>query len=245
MSRALYKILVDDLLSKLARGEIRVGERLPPEEEYAQQVGVSRSTLRKAFEQLEYDGILKRRKRGGTEVIADKPVKRYRIVAKEFYDVLSVAQGTTLKINDLYSITIDAMYEMPGIDSSIQQCADNWLAVIGNRYLPGQEKPFAALKVYVPEQFSDLGLSVGDQTESVLVKIESEYGVIAGGVKREISADKLLDFDTAEAIGLDQGDAVLTVQTKVSDSNGELLEIAYSIIDPEKFHIMTDVVVGG
>jgi len=68
MSRALYKILADDLLLKISNGEIKVGERLPPEAEYAEQLGVSRSTLRQAFSQLEHSGILKRRKRGGTEV---------------------------------------------------------------------------------------------------------------------------------------------------------------------------------
>jgi len=80
MSRALYKILVDDILRKIGSGEIAVGERLPPEAEYAESLGVSRSTLRQAFAQLEQNGIIKRRKRGGTEVISNTPVQKFNMV---------------------------------------------------------------------------------------------------------------------------------------------------------------------
>jgi len=45
MSRALYKILVDDTLRKISSGEIAVGTRFPAEAEYAESLGVSRSTL--------------------------------------------------------------------------------------------------------------------------------------------------------------------------------------------------------
>jgi len=85
MSRALYKILVDDFMRKIASGEIAVGERLPPEAEYAETLGISRSTLRQAFARLEQSGVIKRRKRGGTEVISNKPVPRFNMVTSGFY----------------------------------------------------------------------------------------------------------------------------------------------------------------
>jgi len=55
--------------------------------------------------------------------------------------------------------------------------------------MAGQGDPFAALHVYIPKHYSDIELQVGDTKGSILVKIEERYGVTAGRVKRQISAD--------------------------------------------------------
>jgi len=240
MSRALYKILVDDILRKIAAGDIAVGERLPPEAEYAETLGVSRSTLRQAFARLEQSGIIKRRKRGGTEVISSKPVTRFNMVTTGFYDVLSVARDTLLIVNDISEITTGAVPELAEFDAK----AESWLVCTGSRYMAGQGDPFAALKVYVPKFYSDIELQGGDTTGSVLLKIEERYGVSAGRVKRQISADACTD-EVADQLGLQPGDAVLTILTEVDSAKGDLLEVAHSIIDPARFNVSTDVVVGG
>jgi len=112
MSRALYKILVDDILRKIASGDIVVGERLPPEAEYAQSLGVSRSTLRQAFSRLEQNGIIKRRKRGGTEVISNKPVQRFNLVNAGFFDVLSIARDTLLVVTDISEVAAETVEDL-------------------------------------------------------------------------------------------------------------------------------------
>jgi len=101
MSRPLYKQLVDSFLAQIDDGSIKVGERLPPESDYAEQLGVSRSTLRLAFSELERSNIIKRRKRGGTEVISDKPVKRYNMITDGMMDILSLGEGTLLLLSDV------------------------------------------------------------------------------------------------------------------------------------------------
>ncbi len=240
MSRALYKILVDDLLRKITAGEIAVGERLPPEAEYAEQLGVSRSTLRQAFSQLEAGGIIKRRKRGGTEVISNKPVKSYNMVTNGFYDVLSVARDTLLIVTDIAEAASGTVAELEKLDT----VTDQWLVCSGCRYMAGQAVPFAALEIYVPKHYSDIELQVGDTTASLLGKLEERYGVTAGRVKREISAS-LASEKVSEQLGLESGSAVLHLVTQITDANDELLEVAVSIIDPARFNVTTDVVVGG
>ena len=56
----------DDLLSRIASGRIPPGSKLPPEPELAEELGVSRPTLREALRSLEEDGFVTRTRGAGT-----------------------------------------------------------------------------------------------------------------------------------------------------------------------------------
>jgi GntR family transcriptional regulator len=56
----------DELAARIATGRIRPGGRLPPEPELAEQLGVSRATLREALRSLEEDGFVTRTRGAGT-----------------------------------------------------------------------------------------------------------------------------------------------------------------------------------
>jgi len=64
----------DRLAEAIAAGELRAGDRLPPERELAEGIGVSRMTLRQALDSLERRGMVVRARgrRGGTFVAAAK-----------------------------------------------------------------------------------------------------------------------------------------------------------------------------
>jgi len=162
------------------------------------------------------------------------------MVTTGFFDVLSVARDTLLIVTDIAEVNAGSIADLAGLDTKF----DSWLVCSGSRYMAGQGDPFAALKIYVPQYYSDIELQVGDTTGSVLSKIQERYGTAAGRVKRQISADVCCD-KVASKLGLTPGDAVLTIMTEVDDAEGALLEVAHSIIDPARFSVSTDVVVGG
>jgi GntR family transcriptional regulator len=56
----------DDLASRIANGKIPLGSKLPPEPELAEELGVSRATLREALRSLEEDGFVSRTRGAGT-----------------------------------------------------------------------------------------------------------------------------------------------------------------------------------
>lgn len=67
MSRKRLSFRVrDDLLSRIATGRIPPGSKLPPEPELAEEMGVSRPTLREALRSLEEDGFVTRTRGAGT-----------------------------------------------------------------------------------------------------------------------------------------------------------------------------------
>lgn len=63
--------IANDLESRILEGSLRPGERLPPERTLAEQLGVSRPSLREALLKLASKGLLQTRHGGGT-VVTDR-----------------------------------------------------------------------------------------------------------------------------------------------------------------------------
>lgn len=67
--RRLYQLVADQLRALIKHGEFRAGDRLPSERELAQQLGVSRPSLREALIALEIEGAVEIRMGSGIYVL--------------------------------------------------------------------------------------------------------------------------------------------------------------------------------
>jgi GntR family transcriptional regulator len=67
-NQPLYLQAIDAIKSLIEQGEVQPGDMLPPEDTLAQQLGVSRLTLREALGYLEVDGLIERKRGVGTFV---------------------------------------------------------------------------------------------------------------------------------------------------------------------------------
>ncbi|MEO8476193.1 MAG: GntR family transcriptional regulator [Actinomycetota bacterium] len=66
MKKRLSFRIRDELVARIAAGLIPPGSKLPPEPELAEEMGVSRATLREALRSLEEDGFVTRTRGAGT-----------------------------------------------------------------------------------------------------------------------------------------------------------------------------------
>jgi len=66
--RPLYVQAIDALTNMIETGQLKTGAQLPPEDELAKRLGISRSTLREALGHLESHGLIARRQGIGTFV---------------------------------------------------------------------------------------------------------------------------------------------------------------------------------
>ncbi len=64
----LSQQIVIQLCQLIRQGQIGPGDRLPPERDLAEQLGVSRASLREALRTLEVAGLVESRHGGGTYV---------------------------------------------------------------------------------------------------------------------------------------------------------------------------------
>jgi len=69
----LIEKIVEDLQDRIVRGDLKEGEKLPAQEKFAETLGVSRGTLREAFNQLVLMGILEMKQGSGTYVKSVTP----------------------------------------------------------------------------------------------------------------------------------------------------------------------------
>lgn len=72
-SRRLYQHIADQIRELIDRGGFEAGTRLPPERDLAQQLGVSRPSLREALIALDVEGRVEVRSGSGVYVSAMKP----------------------------------------------------------------------------------------------------------------------------------------------------------------------------
>jgi GntR family transcriptional regulator len=91
------------LRERLAPGRARQGDRLPPEKELAEALGVSRGTLRLALERLESNGEIVRRQGSGTFVgrVALGAAFSEGLELLESYASLARRQGKRLSVRNL------------------------------------------------------------------------------------------------------------------------------------------------
>lgn len=64
-----YAVLIERIGAMIRNGELRPGDRLPPERRLAEMFGVSRSSLRQAFQVLAERGIIESRQGNGTYLL--------------------------------------------------------------------------------------------------------------------------------------------------------------------------------
>lgn len=91
--------VVEALHEMIATGRFRPGEKLPPQEELAGQLGVSRNTLREAVNQVSAMGLLKSRQGVGTVVEPPQPGGYLSALGGQFLlDTLSVREFIEARI---------------------------------------------------------------------------------------------------------------------------------------------------
>lgn len=74
---ATYKDVKSDILAKITRGEWPPGSLLPNEIDLAQSYGCARATVNRAMRELADDGLIERRRKAGTRVLAS-PIRQAR-----------------------------------------------------------------------------------------------------------------------------------------------------------------------
>jgi len=71
-AKRVYMQIVDQIINLIRRGEFPDGAQLPPERELAEQLGVSRASLREALSALQILGLVETKPGQGTFICAEK-----------------------------------------------------------------------------------------------------------------------------------------------------------------------------
>ena len=103
-SEQLYYQLYNQLFQSIYSGEYKIGDMMPTENSLAENLHVSRATVRSAMEMLVHEGMIKRQRGKGSIVISNTPKSAFNHVVS-YARKNDIEEGTIY--NKLLSLNID------------------------------------------------------------------------------------------------------------------------------------------
>lgn len=220
---------------RIASGGWMPGERLPTEFQLAAEYGVSRMTLRDALLVLDVEGLIVRRKGGGTRIARhDRDETRSRLPRLVGPDGARLAPNIHVLENRIQRATLEQAARL-GVKPGTRLRTIRRL-----RILKGQAAIFE--RISIPAALVP-GLPVvpgGPMSEELYAMYQERFGITIGGVSERLAAVAA----TAEEAGhLDvaPGAPLLEVTRVATDLIGWAVELRISRCDPARVRYAAEV----
>jgi GntR family transcriptional regulator len=227
-----YQALRQQLRAELAAGEYRDGARLPTESELVARHGVSRQTVRRAFQDLVAEGAVYRVPGRGTYA-RDLAGHRYLRQLGSIEDLMSLSDDTTMEVLAGLRRRVDVE-----VASRLRLDDDVVYTVAFRRLHDGV--PFVMTRVHLPESVARAVLGSPEladgavSTTTIIGLTEPRLESPIAEAAQSITVSPA-DNDVAAAVGCVSGHSMLRVDRLYSDASGMPVELAVSHFLPEQY----------
>src|SRR5258707_8429096 len=168
-----YAQVADDLMQRIASGVYQIGSLLPKEVELSAEYGISRHTIREALRRLDQAGLVSRRRRAGTAVLAAHPTSSYRQPINSIDDLLQYGEATDITMQRKDTVRCNA-----GL-AKLLDCEKGreWLRVESIRTQPGDPRPICHTTMYLTLDLDDIETRVSESAKPISAIVEQVYGL--------------------------------------------------------------------
>lgn len=239
-----YLQVAGELRRAIADGTYPVGARLPTELELCARFAVSRFTAREAVRVLAQAGLVTRRQRVGTVVVATPDQARFAHGASSLRDLQQYAADTELRLAYVGKV---ALGRAQALDFGAAP-GDEWIYAVGVRVegaaaatAAGGEptpappgRPICVTRVFLHPLLAGIEKALRRHPSTVHSVIENEFGLEIRRVEQEIHA-VLLDADDAANLGAAAGAPALRIVRRYLGAHDRLLEVAESVHPADRF----------
>ncbi|MBB2988811.1 DNA-binding GntR family transcriptional regulator [Mycolicibacterium iranicum] len=226
-----YQVLRERLRDEIATGRYPDGIRLPTESELVARHGLSRQTVRRAFQDLVADGTVYRVPGRGS--YASEQGRRYLRQLGSIEDLMSLSDDTTMEV-------LDGLHRRVDIEaaSRLRLDGDVVYTVAFRRLHDGVA--FGHTVVHLPPAVAAVVLSSRDMatgavsTHTVIGLLEPhlEHPIAEAAQSITVAA---ADDTAAAAVGCSSGHPMLRVDRLYADAAGSPVELAVSQFLPEQY----------
>ena len=229
-----YQALRQRLRDEIAAGEYRDGARLPTESELVARHGLSRQTVRRAFQDLVAEGAVYRVPGRGTYASATGP--RYLRQLGSIEDLMSLSDDTSMEV-------LTGLRRRVDVDAASRlRLDDDVVHTVVFRRLHGSDPgiPFVHTRVHLPQAVARKVLGAPEladgaiSTTTIIGLTEPHLAAPIAEAAQSITV-AAADDDVVAALGCRAKHPMLRVDRLYSDTSGTPVELAVSHFLPEQY----------
>ncbi|AZG45670.1 GntR family transcriptional regulator [Gordonia insulae] len=231
LAEPAYRALAGTLRAQIAEGLYRGGVRLPTESELSDEFGLSRQTVRRAFQDLVAEGAVYRVPGRGT--FATESGGRYLRQLGSIEDLMNLSDDTTMEVVSAPRRQVDL--EAAG---RLRLDTDLVYRMAFRRFHDGV--PFVLTTVCWPEHVARLVIDKPEvaagatSAYTMIGLLEPHLRVPIAEAAQSITVSSA-DGSVAAQLNCPEGHAMLRVDRLYSDADGNAVELAVSYFLPEHY----------
>lgn len=229
----LYFQLAQHFENEIHSGNLNSGDRLENEVKIAEDLGLSRPTVRAAFRYLVDKGLVMRRRGQGTVVTKEKVNRSVKLTS--LFDDLAVAgkkPATKVLHNEVIRAS-DLVRESLGL-------ADGEFVIYLERVRFGEGEPIALMHNFIPTSL--LTLSSAMLEEHGFYELLRASGLFPHHASQRFSA-KNASTTEARLLNETKGTALLTMERTTFDERGVAMEFAQHVYRASRYALLSVVTI--
>ena len=225
-----YLQLRDRLVQAIETGDLAPGTALPSERELAVAVGLSRMTVRRAFEALVEDRLVEQRQGSGTYVLPQRLEQTVDRVLGFTDEVRSLGHKPGSRL-----LTSSQAPAEPHVAEALRLGKGERVLKL-ERLRTADDEPLALQTSHLIPRLLDLPL---ERMESLYRTIENHYGLRPAGARQTVSA-RLPTRHESRLLELPQHSPVLALERLTFDAAGEPFEYVESAYRGDRYRLALD-----
>jgi GntR family transcriptional regulator len=232
--KPLYAQAYDRLLALIQQGELQPGDQLPAETHLADQMGISRATLREALRLLEEEGVIVRRQGVGTFVA---PNRHLESGLERLESVLALAHRQELE-TQIEDLSVERVTANHALASHLQTEPGVSLTRVRRTVLV-QSEPVAYLEDFIPTEWLPPEAIGSAFSGSVLDLLRQNHPDLIHEALADITA-VTAGRPLSGRLGISPGVALLLLEETLFDATGAPVGFSrnYFVPDRFRFHVV-------
>jgi len=225
-----YLQVAKDLTDKIAAGKFPVGTHLLTEMELCQFYNISRYTAREALRQLRDAGLVSRRRKSGTKVIALAPATAYSQPIGSISNLLQYGEDTKLRLRSQRRVVCNASLAK-ALECEIGR---EWLALETLRTRPEDGCPICMTTIYLNVELPGIDKRIATLSGPVSAMLRDFYGLRIARIEQSIQAT-LVSARYAKLLRVEARGPALRAIRKYYDESDRLIEYADATHPGDRF----------